>query len=499
MSNVESLKKYFHTGTAEGDRAFLDRAYISHEQLADILSIEEGTLRILVGNKGTGKTAILEWLNKVANNRNLPTLLLRPDDLDTRSIGAVTDIASLKRGFYESLVNAIAVSIGSRLKGYLKGDAATLYNAAMAKGAHDGDFITKFLPILTAISVPVAKINGVQLAKELSGTTSSPSLIKAINVNLLKKGSLFFLLIDDTDQVAAPDDPVQLNRIWALLLAVRRLAGECPFIRCVVSLRSEIWIRLVSESKGQRDQTDHMRDLVISLRASDELMEKILRRRLSLAAEDLGKHNVDPYPMFFKDTKVRLPTSEERRPWDAFILKSARERPRDAIQLVAKMASRAKINKSALIGDAEADEGMKEYSRERVDDLSNEFAQDCSTLRQVIETFSRMDFEIPFETLRVHLKTIGSGFSLNIRNSIIKPSDDGDALRLLRFLHETGFINPKVNDMRQSRNFRHISYQDDPGFVEMANWGKLQATTWEVHPAFRSFLLGIKQDVMSRK
>ena len=499
MSNVESLKKYFQTGTAEGDRAFLDKAYISHEQLADILSIEEGTLRILVGNKGTGKTAILEWFNKVSNHRGLPTLLLRPDDLDTKAIGSVTDIAALKRGFYESLVKAIAISIGSRLKGYLKGEAATLYNAAMSHGAHDGDFITKFLPVLTAISVSVAKVDGVKLAKELSGTITAASLIKAINVNLLKKGSLFFLLIDDTDQVAAPDDPVQLNRIWALLLAVRRLAGECPSIRCVVSLRSEIWMRLISENKGQRDQTDHMRDLVISLRASDEFMEKILRRRLTLAAEDLNKRNIDPYTLFFNGTKVRLPTSEDTRPWDTFILKSARERPRDAIQLVAKMISRAKINKSALIGDAEADEGMKEYSRERVDDLSNEFSQDCSTLRQVIEAFSRVDFDIPFETLRDHLKTIGSGFSLTLRNSIIKPGDDDDALRLLRFLHETGFINPKVNDIRQPRGFRHVSYQDEPNFVEMANWGKLQATSWEVHPAFRSFLLGIKQDVMNRK
>ncbi|MGC2048325.1 MAG: hypothetical protein WA635_06925, partial [Gallionella sp.] len=89
--------------------------------------------------------------------------------------------------------------------------------------------------------------------------------------------------------------------------------------------------------------------------------------------------------------------------------------------------------------------------------------------------------------------------SLSIRNSIIKPGDDDDALRLLRFLHETGFINPKMSDIRQPKGYRHISFQDEPNFVEMANWGKLQAASWEIHPAFRSFLLAIKQDQISRK
>lgn len=323
--------------------------------------------------------------------------------------------------------------------------------------------------------------------------------MRSVTQHLLSTGSILFLLIDDTDQVAPPADSSQLNRIWALLLAVRRLAGECLALRCIVSLRTEVWARLESESEGQRDQTDHLRGLVIPLRASDSLMERILLRRLTLAAEDIGKRNVDPHTVFFEHPKVRLPTSEELRPWDTFLIKSARERPRDAIQLVKILAERAKANGRAQIGDREADDGMKQYSRERVRDASDEFARDCDSLTKVFETFARGDFDWPFEKLRTHLRTVGSGFRLIVRGEVIKPDDDDDAIRLLRFLHETGFINPRVSDSRQPKNFRHINFQDDPHFVTKANWNNMQAATWEIHPAFRSFLLTAKEDILARR
>jgi hypothetical protein len=499
MQTTEALARYFLTGTAEEDRPFLDRAFITHEQLSTILSMDPGAMRILAGSKGIGKTALFEWLAKVASRRQLPVLLLRPDDLDTKSIPVASDIATLKRGFYESVVTSVAVALGRQLRGFLKGDAAKLYDVAMGQGARDPDFVGKVLQLLSAVSVPVSNVNGVQLAKDLAGKPNPDAVVRSVTQHLLAKGSILFLLIDDTDQVAAPSDASQLNRIWALLLAVRRLSGECPQLRCIVSLRTEIWARLESESEGQRDQTDHLRGLVIPLRASDDLMHKILLRRLTLAAEDLGKPNTDPYTIFFEKPTVRLPTSEELRPWEQFILKSARERPRDAIQLIKILADKAKLHNRAQIGDLEADEGMKQYSKERVKDAADEYSKDCDSVRRIFQTFSKGDFELSFEALRMHLRTVGSGFSLVIRGETIKPDDDDDALRLLRFLHEIGFINPRLSDSRKPKDFRHVTFNDDPYFVQRANWNTLQAARWEIHPAFRSFLIGEQADKLARQ
>lgn len=500
MQTHDALAKYFLTGTAEEDRIFLDRAFISYEALGDILSIDSGAMRILAGSKGIGKTALFEWLAKVARRRQLPALLLRPDDLDTSGIAQASDIGTLKRGFYDALVRAIAVALGKQLRGLLVGDAAKLYEAATAAGANDPDYVGKLLKLLSAVAVPVSKINGVQLAKELAGRPNADSLTRSINQHLLAQGTILFLLFDDTDQVASPVEKAQLNRIWALLLAIRRLAGECAALRCVASLRTEIWARLESESEGQRDQTDHLRGLVVPLRAADELMEKILLRRFTLAAEDLGKKNVDPYPVFFEGDRVTLPTSEETRPWSTFLLKSARERPRDAIQLVRILADTAKANENRpRIGNKEAEEAMKKYSLERVKDASSEFAKDCDSIKKIIESFADVDFELSFEQLRAHLKTVGSRFPLRIRGETIKQADEDHALTLLKFLHEIGFINPRTKDVRRPRGFRHINFNDDPYFVLKSNWSNMQACTWEIHPAFRTFLLGTKQDLSARR
>lgn len=498
MSALDHLLKYVRTGTAEGDRPFLGEIFIAPTQFTQLCAIEPGGMRVLVGNKGVGKSAVVEWIDKVAKSKRLPCLLIRPDNISSRDLPTSPDIGSLKRFYYEVLLRTVGAQIGSQLKGMLKGDAARLHNEARRQGLAEEDFIQKSLELISAISLPVAKINGVQFAKELAGTNSPNVLIKAVNTQLLSSGNVFYLLIDDTDQLAAPDQPAHLNRIWALLLAVRRLTGECSAVRAIVSLRSSVWSRLTSESQGQRDQTDHMRGLMIPLLADDNLMQSIIRKRLESAAKDAGQMRVDPYTVFFNGPTMTLPTSDERRSWDSFISKSARERPRDAIQLIKNMVDAAKQGNEPLIGSNEAGVAMRVYSSERVDDVVNEFSLDCKNIREIINTFADVDFESDFETLRRHLLTIPSIASIQIRGAQLRPDADDDAVTILRLLHETGFLNARVVDNTMPRGFRHILFHDDSNFVKLANWNFMQGARWEIHPAFRTYLLGVKQAQMAK-
>jgi hypothetical protein len=265
-----------------------------------------------------------------------------------------------------------------------------------------------------------------------------------------------------------------------------------------VSLRSSVWTRLTSESLGQRDQTDHIRGLVIPLIADDKLIKGIIRKRLEHAAKNAGQTRVDPYTVFFNGTTMTLPTSDESRTWDSFIAKSARERPRDAIQLIKNMIDAAKRSNAPLIGSKEADIAMKVYSSERVDDVVNEFSLDCKNIREILNTFADFDFESDFEKLRRHLLTVPSIASIQIRGRQLRPNVDDDAVTILRLLHETGFMNPRVVDSTMPRGFRHILFHDDPNFVKLANWNAMQGARWEIHPAFRTYLIGVKQAKLAR-
>lgn len=495
MTKMETLIKYFPTGTTEGDRQLLDRIYIATEQLPEVLTAPSGSPRLLVGNKGVGKTAILEWLFSAAKKKQIPSIFLRPDDLDLSKIASVSDVASIKRGMYECFMDAVAAAIGQKLKGMLHGASAKLYQHSIAKGSRQEDWMGQLLVLLSKLSKPVANIDAKELANDLSSHgLSKERLAQVVQTYLLNEKSLFLILIDDTDQVATLDDPQHLNRIWGLLLAVRKLTSTSPNIKCVVTLRTEVWMRLLRNERGQRDQIDHFRPLVMSLRAPESLIGSILKKRIALAAVEDGYNGNNPFMHFFDDEWMTLPTSNEKRTWDQFLLKSSRERPRDMIQLVNHLANAAKTRKASHIGSKDAEIAMESYSKERAEDLGIEMGFDCPAFLDVIRSFVDINFESSYEEVRQHLKTIPSRFSLVVCGRIIKPDSDEDALVLLSLLHESGFLNARIPDTRQPDKYRHIGFLDDPHLVQQSRWNELQATRWEVHPAFRTYLIALQKE-----
>ncbi len=497
MSSLDYLKKYFLSGTAEEDLPFLQQAFVSSEQLGEIVNIQPGAMRLIVGNKGVGKTALFEFLETTSNKNNLPCVVVRPDDIANQPANSVKDLASLKRFYFDALLRAVAATIGRDHSGLLTGDALIAYNEAKALGQKSEDYVQVGLRLLSAISTVAGGVNGTKLASELAGVSKNPEIIRAVN-NLLNdaKSKVAFLLIDDTDQVAPPGDAEHLNRVWGLLLAARKLANDCPNVRVIASLRTEVWLRLQSEAKGHRDQTDHLRNLVIRLQSDDKHMREILVKRMNLAAKDAGRQREDPYSIFFQSNYMTLPYSQETRSWESFILKSARERPRDAIQLVRKLIDGTA--KGQRINDDSVVKGISSYSRERLDDLVGEYSMECSEIRKLAESFRDLPFEMTFEMVRNHLKSVGSSFGLTIRGRTISPGSDEDALIALQLLHEAGFINARAPDARQPKQFRHVLFSDEPNFVEYSNWNELQATHWEVHPAFRSRLIELAQNKLAK-
>ncbi|WP_155999233.1 P-loop ATPase, Sll1717 family [Thioalkalivibrio sp. ALJ16] len=460
MSQLDSLIKYFPTGTTEGDRNILKDIFVSPEQLPEVLAIPSGSPRIIVGNKGIGKTAILEWLFNAAKKKRIPTLFLRPDDIELSVMQGVSDVATIKRNMYSCFLDAVATGIAQNLSGYLKGPAAKLYNESVAKGSREADWVGKLLSVLSKISTSAGRIDAKSLAADLAKTSSSESeLAQTIQNHLLDEEKVFLLLLDDTDQVATLDDPNHLNRIWGLLLAVRKLTSTSPNIKCIVTLRTEVWMRLLRNEKGQRDQIDHFRPLVLSMRAPERLMKTILNKRIEKAAYSGGCSGRPPFLHFFEEDWMNLPTSTERRSWEQFLLKSSRERPRDMIQLVHHLASAAKARGADRIASTDAEYAMQSFSKERAEDLAIEMGFDCASFLDVLRSFVDLDFELEFDQLRDHLKALPSRFSLVVFGRAMKPSDEDDAIKILSLLHESGFINPRVTDKRMPDNYRHCSGQ----------------------------------------
>lgn len=498
MSRLNILKKYFPTGTTEGDAHLLDKVFVTTNQIAEVLSAPDGNPTILLGRKGVGKTALMEWLRKDFSKYEIPSIFIRPDDIDTAEFKSASDIGSLKRAIHSALVSAVASKIGSDLHGLLTGPQATLYDEAVTKGSREPSFTRKTADLIKLLARPTSKIDVAALIASITGKNTSAKLSEAIGSHLKSRRDSFYLFIDDTDQIASPDDPNHLNRIWAFILAIRKLAQECHSLRCIVSLRTEVWLRLTKNDRGQRDQIDHIRPLLVTLRSSSNHISQIITNRLIAAAAEANEPIADPFSAFFSQSTVRLPTTEDdRRNWLSFLVKSGRERPRDVIQLVGHLIKKASSRGELYISDEDAESAMRDYSKERAEDISVEFGEICNNLAELIKLFAGHDFEWRFENLREFLKDIPSRFGVRVYGMTLQQGSDDSALLLLSMLHEADIINPKKKDTSKPRGFDHVSFLDDPHLVQKDRWNDLQSFTWEVHPVFRSYLISMAPPKMT--
>ena len=236
--------------------------------------------------------------------KGIPVLLIRPIDIDSSSISDSSSLGDITREFRGIILSTIANVLVERHDGLPIGHLKVLYDKAVAAGLRSPSGIGKVARLLTALAKPVTKAD---LATLFPETNQRKQIGLRGAIAKETADSQFFLLIDDTDQVANPDKIGHLNRLWGLILAIRELTSSLSTMRAVISLRTEVWERLGTEAAGQRDQTDHFSTLVIKLNSDPEYVTKIIDRRILCAA---GRDTISldiPYQEYFEGYAARAP------------------------------------------------------------------------------------------------------------------------------------------------------------------------------------------------
>jgi hypothetical protein len=456
---------------------------------------------LVVGKKGSGKSALVREVTKKWYVESKPAILLRPKDiavvgLQGDSLGDLTSSAET------ALIKAISIKVGELANGFLDAELALLDAEARQQGDKSPDFIQRIGALLS----PVAKLLG-HGDGAFSQTELAPNKARfksAINSLLAQQNSEVLLVIDDTDQVARVGGKSDLDRIWALILACRSIQEECPGVRCIVVLRSEVWRRLENEDTAHRDQVDHFRNSIYELSPRSEDVREILMTRLRTVVEEArGSASIHPFDVFFERRDVLIPTSpNERRTWDDFIVARSRKRPRDAIQLVSLLArhARDRFKKDrSKIGDRDLDTIIRKYSEERVDDLQIEYGVEFPKLKDVLRKFAHANFDesgftFTAQSARRFLGSLPTQMAIILHGVALKTDNSDDVFKLWSFLYQCGFLNSRISSASQLKKFDHIREEEDPTFVTSARWPEMQASLWEVNPAYRDFLLGVQSN-----
>ena len=488
---LEELENWFPSGTAEGERAILERVFVYADELRRALSPKPGNPLLLVGRKGTGKSAIIEFAMRLLDIENIPAVVLQPKDIPTSDLSDNDAMGDLRRKFYEILLSSVAAKLAEDARGLLTGDQATLYNHAVGSGQRKPDFLGQLARLLPQVAKPVAKVDLSSVLPSLTAAAKG-DLQDAIANSLIDKRLHVF--IDDTDQVANPDKPGHLNRIWGLILAARDLASKVPEVCILITLREEIWHRLQREGAAQRDQTDHFTNLVITMSSSDDHVKNIVDTRLRAAKSRLLS-NEDLYDTFFDGLGAHAPHSPDFRSWEDLIVVRSRQRPRDAIQLIGSLADHAlRKQKREKIDEETFHAVMPIFSERRANLYAQEVEDEFPAALEVVRSFADANYEdggfrLTADQARSHIEKLNGRFPISLYGRSMRPHMDNDLFDIWKFLYISNFLNARVSDDRQKNGYRHIASSDDPTLVSKARWNEMQGMLWEVNPAFRDYLI----------
>ncbi|NLG02223.1 MAG: hypothetical protein GX567_00060, partial [Clostridia bacterium] len=134
MSNLGLLRSYFIAATAESENSFLDEVFVTSGDFYNIVEPISGTMRILVGSKGSGKSALLERLLKRAQDTNVPIIRLTPANLDDLSFEESISPAKIISIVKDSVIKHMAIEYGKRMKGFISEQDDVLFKEAEHNG-----------------------------------------------------------------------------------------------------------------------------------------------------------------------------------------------------------------------------------------------------------------------------------------------------------------------------------------------------------------------------
>ncbi|HDS1578685.1 TPA: ATP-binding protein [Stenotrophomonas maltophilia] len=416
-------------------------------------------VRIVVGHKGVGKSALFAVALAEAQEEGRLAIMIRPDDileLGTDPSDFLRTIRNWKDGLVAIIGEKIATSFGDT--------SGAVSRSKMIGGQVLNVLATYFKDHQEAI-------------------TRAKNEILAHFIEY-KKVSVY---IDDLDrgwQGRAQD----IQRISALLNAVRDLAADNPGIHFKISLRSDVYylVRTSDES------TDKIEGSVIWHSWTNHEILVLLVKRIrtffgeqpddhvlaQLSQEQLGQsleRVMDP--IFRGEGKWR------NAPIRRVLMSLVRKRPRDMVKLLTLAAREARSGARTSITTVDFKAIFDEYSQGRIQDTVNEFRSELPEVERLLMNMKPNQKErrsgggYLYSTSRLLEKIRGVMQQGSFKFATGKPADEKS---LAAFMYKINFLIARKGssgELITRRYFEENRYLSS-GFADFG-------FDWEIHPAYR--------------
>lgn len=454
----ENIEKMFGKEAAEDeDFSALQSYYIkstTHQQVTS-----DTKLRILVGHKGVGKSAIFTMARKEEQSKNKISILIRPDDIDNLA----------KNQSFDEMIRSWKIGLKSIIQKKIIEDV-----------------------LCDSLTTDIAQTIGKSLIKWLDNFIknkefSSDNEISKTVTSFLDDKKIY-IYIDDLDR-GWKSSSEDITRISALLNAVRDLANEDEGLRFRISLRTDVYylVRTSDES------TDKIENSVIWHKWDNhDILLMLVKRVLVFLNKDvpvetlksLEQSKLASYLNEIFEDRFNGSGKWLNAPIHKILMSLVRKRPRDMVKLCTLAARDA------------YDKGLTKISSENWKNIFDRYSQD-----RLVDTEIEYRSELPdIESLLLGMKPTkkekqqGKGFLYTraelekkidniLQNKKLKFSNGKLATKneLMFFLYKINFLTARktLPDGKIDRKFF-----EEQRFV-MANQNIDFGYEYEVHAAYR--------------
>ena len=453
-----NIQRLFGHEAAEDEDSRRLREYYFKTSIYDRIAANL-PVRILVGHKGIGKSALLKVAISEDLDKGILAVLIQPNDITDLGVGS-TDFLHTVRSWAEGLREIIVRKVFQSL--------GVAPDIASQIRIHQGGIIDFLQKTLADIEWGAYDPNKQDLILSFA---EKPQVS---------------VYIDDLDR-GWQGRREDVTRISALLNAVRDLSNSDRNLSFKVALRSDVFF-LVRTSD---ESTDKIEGSVVWHTWSNHEIFVLLVKRIetffgrTVDEETLLKRRQHELATFLNPImQPRFAGSGlwENAPIYRVLMSLIRKRPRDLVKLCTLAAHHAGNRKAERIDTDDFRAVFEEYSQGRIQDTINEYRSELPEIDRLLmnmkpsqkERTTREGYVYRTDGLIRKIATITEQGGFRFSNG--KPADSKD---LAAFLYKINFLTARKETAgaivrRYFEENRYLSSQ----FVDFG-------FDWEIHPAYR--------------
>lgn len=406
-----------------------------------------GEKSVLVGRKGTGKTALVKYC--VENEQTSRQYVLKIEashstyvKIDEHLRSFVSQVKNLDSSFKMGWLFTTLIALVHRLSNeetmMITKEERQLHEFATEKLGYTpsdpisaiGGYVTSWVKNLKSLGPLERDVSG-----DAAAIMDEPRLLSLISAAVSRinaKGKRVFLLFDKLDE-RWDGSLLYINFLQGLFLASKELKALGCDVCPVVFLRDDIFEEVTKDFQ----HIDHYRMEIENLIWDEQSLLQLaaLRIKSSMTKQGSRVDNDDPEELWRTVFPEDVPHRGAPIPSHAYMIERTLFRPRDIILFATQARDTAIANRHSHVTVSDMLEAESHYSAMKLRDLIAEVSYRYPGIDGIVQRFRRRSIGFGQEELRIMLLE-----TIDEKSNELPwlPTDEGE---LMRLLYDVGFFS----------------------------------------------------------